>query len=61
LQLAAQAFATATVTAASAQAPAHWLASPPLALRTAFTPKFLLKHCHFCKQTFGGSCTFIAQ
>jgi len=58
LQLAAQAFSTAMVTAASAQARLlHWLASPPFALRTAFTLRFLLKQCHYCKQTFDGSCT----
>ena len=34
----------------------HWLASPPLALRTACPPRFLLKHCHYCKH---GSCTHI--
>ena len=26
-------------------------------MRTTFTPDFLLKQCHYCKQTFDGSCT----
>ena len=33
----------------------YWLASPPLALRTATTVKFLLKQGRYCKQTFDGS------
>ena len=33
-----------------------WLASLPLALRTATTVKFLLKQGRYCKQTFDGSC-----
>jgi len=28
-------------------------------LRTAFTLRFLLKQCHYCKQTFDGSCKFL--
>jgi len=54
LQLAAQAFSPVTVTAASAHARLqHWLASPLLALRTAF----LLKHGQYCKQSFDGNCS----
>jgi len=28
-------------------------------LRTAFTLRFLLKQCQYCKQTFDGNCRFV--
>ena len=38
----------------------YWLASPPLALRTATTVKILLKQGRYCKQTFDGSCRAVS-